>query len=118
MHQSSFDILEYAALKQLVGRFVSTSMGRAELDKLTPSADRNWLDRTLAETAEALAYLEAAASPTSTPTRGAVVRPVFQDLPDAGASLARIAIEGASLDGKEILAGPQPHRRTHLVRQL
>ena len=103
MHQSSFDILEYAALKQLVGRFVSTSMGRAELDKLTPSADRKWLDRTLAETAEALAYLEAAASPTSTPTRGAVVRPVFQDLPDAGASLARIAIEGASLDGKEIL---------------
>ena len=103
MHQSSFDILEYAALKQLVGRFIATSMGRAELEKLMPSADRKWLGATLAETAEAMAYLEAAASPSSSPTRGAVMRPVFQDLPDAGSSLARIAIDGASLDGKEIL---------------
>ena len=102
MNQSSLEILEYAALKALLGRFVSTSLGQSELDRVSPSTDRDALELTLAETSEAMEYNQSAVSPASTSGRGAA-RLVFQDLPDAAQALARISIEGASLDAREIL---------------
>ena len=101
MNNSSLEILEYAALKALVGRYVSTSLGQAELAKVAPSTDRELLERVLAETAEAMQYNEGAV-PSSNVGRGSA-RLVFQDLPDAAQALARISIEGASLEAREIL---------------
>ena len=101
MNNSSLEILEYAALKALVGRYVSTSLGQAELSKVAPSIDRELLEKVLAETAEAMQYNEGAA-PSGNVGRGSA-RLVFQDLPDAAQALARISIEGASLDAREIL---------------
>ena len=102
MNQSSLEILEYAALKALVGRFVSTSLGKVELERVQPSTDRAWLEETLAETAEAMEYSQSAGGPSSTGGKG-TARLVFQNLPDAAEALARISIEGASLEAREIL---------------
>ena len=85
-----------------MGRFVSTSLGKAELERVQPSTDRAWLEETLAETAEAMEYSQSAGGPSSTGGKG-TARLVFQNLPDAAEALARISIEGASLEAREIL---------------
>ena len=100
---TSAQVLEFDALRNLLGRYVSSPLGQAELAKIAPGADRPAAERSLADAAEAIDYLRAASRPQPA-TRGAAVRLRFSSLPDTGDSVHKLHIEGASLEGKEILA--------------
>lgn len=99
MGPGSLELLEYAALKGIVGRNVSTTTARRLLDELTPSTDRALLESALAETAEAMRWIEESYTPSNA-AKGTQVR--FTGLPDVEEAAGRLRIEGASLDGKEI----------------
>ena len=101
MSSFSADILEYEPLRQLVGRYVASPLGRAELDAMAPGADRERLEESLAETGEAMEYLRSAARP-HTAGRGAAIRIDFNGIPDLTPAVQKLRIEGASLDPKEI----------------
>jgi DNA mismatch repair protein MutS2 len=98
----SADLLEFESLRQLLARFVHSTLGAAELEKLEPHADRAGLDDALGDVAEALAYLKVSEQPQA-PSRGAAVRIRFDSIPDVSAALPVLRIEGAVLESKQIL---------------
>jgi len=97
--KTSSEVLEFEALRQLLGRYISSAPGRRELDKVQPHTDRARLEEDLAETGEAIEYLRAAARPAA---RGGAIRIDFNGLPDSEESVHKLRIEGASLEPKEI----------------
>jgi DNA mismatch repair protein MutS2 len=101
MKTTSADLLEFDALKQLLGRYVSSPLGRAELERVAPSDDRALLTATLAEVEEAIQYLRSAAQP-KTAQRGAAIRLDFSGISDLRIAGEKLRIEGASLEPKEI----------------
>lgn len=103
MRTTSADLLEFQALRELLGRYVASPLGRAELDRAAPSDDRARVENELAEVAEAIEYLDAASRPQPA-ARGAAVRFRFDGLPDPGEPLRKLRIEGAALDPGEIRA--------------
>jgi DNA mismatch repair protein MutS2 len=90
MKRTSAELLEFEELKRLVGRYVAGPLGRAELDRLQPVSDREYLESTLAEVAEAVDFVR---------TNG---RLPLGGLVDSNESVARLRIEGAALEAKEI----------------
>lgn len=95
----SEDLLEYEGLRALLRRYVSSAAGMRELAAMAPSTDREALAAGLDEVREALEYLtegerDAAGMP---PLR-------FTGLEDVSQPVAKLRIEGAVLDGTEILA--------------
>ena len=103
MRHTSAELLEFDRLKELLGRYVSSPLGRRELDKVAPLADRPAAEALLSETTEAIEYLETAAKPQPA-ARGAAVRLRFSGLTDPSESLAKLRIEGAALEPKELFA--------------
>ena len=102
MQNFSADLLEFESLRQLLGRFVRSELGRQELEKLEPGSDRVALESTLADVAEAIAYLQATFE--SQPAgRGAAIRVRFDSLPDIATTLPMLRIEGAGLEATQIL---------------
>jgi len=101
--KTSAEVLEFEALRQLVGRYISSAPGRRELDKLQPHVDRARLEDDLAEAAEAVEYLRLAARPQPA-ARGGAIRVEFGGLPDTEETIHKLRIEGASLEPKEIFA--------------
>jgi DNA mismatch repair protein MutS2 len=99
--KTSAAVLEFEALRQLLGRYISSPLGRRELEKVAPHADGARLAGDLAEAGEAVEYLRAAARPQPA-ARGAAIRIDFSGLPDVEPSVHKLRIEGASLDPKEI----------------
>jgi DNA mismatch repair protein MutS2 len=99
--RTSAEVLEFEPLRQLIGRYVSSPLGRRELEKLQPHHDRDRLVEDLAEAGEAIEYLRVATRPQPA-TRGAAIRVDFGGLPDTEAAVHKLHIEGASLDPKEI----------------
>ncbi len=95
----SQDLLEYETLRALLGRYVSSAAGRRELEAMQPSTNRTALEASLAEVAEALDFLTAGDSEDS-----GLPRLRFTDLADVAEAVARVRIEGAVLEGLEILA--------------
>ena len=51
------EALEWEQVRALVARYIGGPMGAAELAKVAPSADREPIESTLAETGEAIGYL-------------------------------------------------------------
>ncbi len=102
MNYTSAALLEFPELLALVSRFVASPQGQAALAGVAPTADRAALEHTLAETAEAIEYLESASRPQPA-ARGAAIRLRFDGLPDCSGARARLAVEGAVLEAKEIL---------------
>ena len=102
MQNFSADLLEFEPLRELVGRYVGSPLGRAELDKLAPRVDRASLEAELADVAEAMAYQKASRQP-QTVGRGAAIRLRFNSIPDISAALAILRIEGAALEPKQIV---------------
>jgi DNA mismatch repair protein MutS2 len=100
MKTTSADLLEFDASKALLG-LVSSPLGRAELEKIAPSADLAALTEALAEVGEAIQYLRSAAQPKPA-QRGAAIRLNFSSIPDLRTAAEKLRIEGASLDPKEI----------------
>jgi DNA mismatch repair protein MutS2 len=99
---TSADVLEFEALRQLLGRYVASPLGRAGLSAIEPHSGRARLEEELAEAGEATAYLRAAAQPHPA-ARGAAIRIDFGGLPDLTEAVHKLRIEGASLDPEEIL---------------
>ena len=91
------EVLEFDALRALLGRYVRSALGRDELSRIAPSSDRAAIENALAEAAEGIDYLRSASQAQSK-----VSRISFVDSGDPGEALKRLRIEGASLDGTEI----------------
>ncbi len=102
MQNFSADLLEFESLRKLVGRFVRSALGRAEIEKLQPHSDRGALEESLADVAEAMAYLEASRQPQAA-GRGAAMRVRFDSIPDISAALPLLRMEGAVLEPQQIL---------------
>ena len=98
---NSEPVLEFESLRALLGRYVRSALGRGELEKVGPSSDRPSIETALAETAEGIDYLRAASQP-QTASRGAAIRINFGDIADPASAVARLRIEGATLDAQEI----------------
>jgi len=98
---NSEPVLEFESLRALLGRCVRSALGRGELEKVGPSSDRPSIETALAETAEGIDYLRAASQP-QTASRGAAIRINFGDIADPASAVARLRIEGATLDAQEI----------------
>jgi DNA mismatch repair protein MutS2 len=101
MIHTSAGLLEFEALRALVGRYVGSPMGRGELGKVEPHTNREQLERVHRLNAEAIEYLKTASGP-QTAGRGGALRLRFGDLPDSHQSAAKLRIEGAVLEGREI----------------
>jgi DNA mismatch repair protein MutS2 len=101
MKITSATLLEFDSLKTLIGRYISSPMGRQRLEQVVPSSDRAAIEENLAETGEAIEYLQAAARPQPA-ARGAAVRLRFDALPDPGEALAKLRIEGSCLEASEV----------------
>jgi DNA mismatch repair protein MutS2 len=101
MKTTSADVLEYEALRTLLGRYVSSPPGKAELARIAPHTDAARLSADLADAGEAIEYLRSAARP-QTAARGAAIRIEFGGFPDLTEAVHKLRIEGASLEGKEI----------------
>jgi DNA mismatch repair protein MutS2 len=100
MHVES--VLEFEALRELVGRYVRSPLGRAELACVAPAADRAAIEDALADLAEAVEYVRTASLPQAA-SRGAAIRLDFSLPIDPAPFIARLRIEGATLEGHEIL---------------
>ncbi len=99
--KTSSEVLEFESLRLLLARYVSSPLGRRELEKVAPHGDRVRLTEELAEAGESVEYLRLASRPQPA-TRGAAIRIEFSGLPDVEPAVHKLHIEGASLDPKEI----------------
>jgi DNA mismatch repair protein MutS2 len=96
---SSTALLQFDELKELVARHAGSAAGRALVEELEPHSDRIALETALAESAEATAYLRELQEMKS----GAPLRLRFDQLRDVAGALRILQVEGASLEGREIL---------------
>ena len=101
VHSSAREELEWEPVRALVGRYIGSPLGSAELAKIEPQCDREVIERKLAEAGEAIRYLRAAAAP-QTSGQGAAIRINFNGLPDVAATIQKLHIEGAALEPREI----------------
>jgi len=101
MTRTSSDVLELEPLRQLLGRYVSSALGRAELEQIEPTSERVWIEAALADCAEALEYVRTALSP-QTAQQGAAICPRFDSIPDPGPAVSLLRIEGAALEARQI----------------
>jgi DNA mismatch repair protein MutS2 len=100
MHAES--VLEFEALRAVVGRYVRSALGRTEIAALAPSSDRALIEGALADAAEGIEYLRAASQPQAA-SKGAAIRIRFNDINDPAEAVARLRIEGSTLEALEIL---------------
>lgn len=99
MHCES--VLEFEQLRALLGRYLRSPIGRAELDALEPVSHLQTIKDSLADAAEALAYLRNASDP-QTASRGSARKLRFSFDGDPRLLAGRLRIEGITLDGIEI----------------
>jgi len=97
MRTTSAGVLEFESLRELVGRYISSPLGRRELAKVQPHTDRDRLDEELGEAEEATDYLRAASKPQPA-ARGSAIRINFSSIPDLAAAVHKLHIEGAALE--------------------
>src|SRR6185295_16191124 len=97
----SAEVLEFEALRRLLGRYIASPLGKRELEKVQPHADRARLTLDLAEAGEAIQYLHVATHPQPA-GRGAAIRVELGGLPDVQPAVQKLRIEGAGLEPKEI----------------
>jgi DNA mismatch repair protein MutS2 len=98
---SAESILEFESLRALLGRYLRSMLGRAELTRISPSSDRAAIQAALDDTAEAIEYLRASSQPQPA-SRGAAIRVRFDDVADPGPAVAHLRIEGVTLEAQEI----------------
>ena len=99
MHCES--VLEFEQLRALLGQYLRSAIGRAELDSLEPTSDRDAVNDALGDAAEALEYLRAASGPQSA-GRGTAQRLRFSFDGDPRLIAGHLRIDGITLDGIEI----------------
>src|SRR5262245_22758058 len=87
----SLEALEYYRLKELLGRYVSTTAARHELDELTPIVDAEKLNREHTIVFEAMQYLREHRLP-------------FHDIALLPQAIEKLAVAGSVLEIAEIEA--------------
>ena len=117
MIKASLELLEFESLRQLIGRFVQSALGQAELDRVEPIDDRPALESALADVREALDYVRLSMQPQQA-SRGAAIRVRFDSIPDIAATAQMIAIEGAVLEPRQILGMTQLLERSAEIRGI
>jgi DNA mismatch repair protein MutS2 len=95
------NVLEFEPLRELLGRYVRSELGRTELAAVGPGSDRPVIEAALADAAEAIAYLRTSSQPQPA-SRGAAIRVRFNEIHDPAPAIARLRIEGATLEPAEI----------------
>ena len=93
--------LEFEDLRELVDRYVRSPLGHAALEQVAPSNDRGAIEAALADAGEGIAYLRAASQPQPA-ARGSAIRLNLGGAADPAPAIARLRIEGAMLEGREI----------------
>jgi DNA mismatch repair protein MutS2 len=88
----SLELLEFDAMKALVRRGVHSPQGRELLEAISPCMDREALNAAHADAQEALHYLRDGDETIS-----------FTGIPEIAAPLAKVRVEGATLDPLELL---------------
>ncbi len=101
MQITSAGILEFETLRELIGRYIASPLGRRELDAAEPLSDRDQMVRMHAETAEAIGYTRAASQPQPA-SRGSAIRVKFTSMPDSAEAVGKLRIEGAVLEPRQI----------------
>ena len=91
MNKQAFTTLEYQQLLELIKRNAQTEVGQRRVETLAPFVDATDLRRALAAVAECVTL------------RSRGVRWLFSGLTDPGEAIARLRVEGASLDPLAIL---------------
>jgi DNA mismatch repair protein MutS2 len=100
MHSEA--VLEFEALRAVLARYLRSPLGRAELEAIAPVSDRTEIETALADAAEAIDYLRVASQPQPA-SRGAAIRVRFDLSADPAPAVARLRIEGATLEATELL---------------
>lgn len=98
----SAGLLQFGELTDLLTSYAGSVAGRDLVAELTPHQDRERLESDLADAGEAITYLREISGAQET-ARGAAVRLRFDQLRDISASLRTLHVEGASLDGRQIM---------------
>ncbi len=99
---SSTGLLQFDELTELLAPYAGSAAGRQLIYRLEPHSDRATLEAALAEAGEAIAYLHEASGAQPASSR-AVIRLRFDQLRDIGSSVRTLRVEGASLDGRQIM---------------
>jgi len=99
---SSTELLQFDDLKELLATYAGSSAGRALLLALEPRSDREHLEADLAEAGEAILYLRDVAGAQEA-KGGPAIRLRFDQLRDIDGSVGTLQVEGAALEGREIL---------------
>jgi DNA mismatch repair protein MutS2 len=102
MSFSSTELLQFDELKGLLARYAGSAAGRQLVSELEPHNRLSLLERDLVEAGEAIAYLREV-SGAQTAAGGAAIRLRFDQLRDIDGALRVLNVEGASLEGREIL---------------
>jgi DNA mismatch repair protein MutS2 len=117
MNQASLELLEFESLRQLLGRFVQSPLGRAELERVEPVTDREFPESTLADVREALEYIRLSMEPQPA-ARGAAIRVRFDSVPDVAAATHMVGVEGAVLEPRQLLEMTQLLERSAEIRGI
>lgn len=99
MSFSSLQTLQFSELLDLLAGYAGSTAGRALVYGLDPNSDRLDLETALAEAGEAIAYLLDAGGDS----KNSLIRLRFDQLRDVEISVRTLMVQGASLDGRQIL---------------
>lgn len=102
MSFSSTQLLQFDELKDLLAEYAGSASGREIVSSLEPHDDRFVLESDLVEAGEAISYLRELANAQES-ARGSAIRLRFDQLRDIDSAVRTLSVEGASLDGREIL---------------
>ena len=98
----STELLQFGELKDLLAGYAGSEAGRDLVAALEPHSERSALEADLADAGESIAYLRELSGAQQT-SRGAAIRLRFDQLRDIASSLRILRVEGASLEGRQIM---------------
>lgn len=99
MSFSSLHTLQFSELLDLLAGYAGSIAGRSLVYGLEPDADRLELEAALTEAGEAIGYLRDAGGES----KSSLIRLRFDQLRDVEGPVRTLMVEGASLDGRQIL---------------
>lgn len=98
----SSDLLQFDELKELLAAYAGSAAGKQRLIDCDVHREQYLAEADLADTQEAIDYLQSTAAPQKA-GHGAAVRLRFDQIRDVSISLPLLRVEGSRLEGAEIL---------------
>jgi DNA mismatch repair protein MutS2 len=105
MNSHALRVIEFSRTLALIAERATSALGAERIKELTPSADRDSIERELARVA-AVRSLISAEDPWH-----------FNGVPDARSALTRLRVEGASLAASDLLAAGALLRTSRVTRE-